>query len=218
MLRLRSALAAITLAWIVVPRESGGQEQPRVTGLIGIQAGLSGGVALPVGDLNDRYGPGFRIAGHVGAAAAFFPIGVRFDVVYDRLAGGSVTPPGVGGPARLDDAGIWSGVLNLVVRLAQPERSTLEPYLLGGAGVFHVTSYGVSHDGAGNTYVDSAPSRTKFGLHVGGGVRYPLFGLNSFAEIKLVNVFGGTLSASGADESAARWIPITVGFTVPLGG
>jgi hypothetical protein len=180
--------------------------QGAVTGLVGIQLGVSGGVAIPTGDLADGFGNGYRIGAHLGVAPAFIPWGVRFDFAYDRLSGEEIAAPG--GAVTLDDATLWSGAVNVVFRV--PIASTIRPYLLGGAGAYRIEALGGDADADGEAV-------TKLGLSGGLGLVLPLGGVNLFAEGKLVHIGDALPGDDGGDDRAARYVPVTVGLSIPLG-
>ena len=58
--------------------------------------------------------------------------------------------------------------------------SALQPYLLGGLGLYHVSA---SIDNC-PTGIDCSNSNTGLGLNLGGGVRYPISTIQLFAEIR----------------------------------
>ena len=173
-------------------------QETQTTNYTGLAVGLAVGVAIPVGTLRDTQGTGFRVDGHVGIAPALIPLGLRFDVGYDRLSGKHI------GGESYGNASVWSGTLNGLLRL--PIDANVYPYALLGLGLYSTKSYGG----------DQLQRRTKLGLDFGGGAVIPIGGVNTFLEAKFVNVFSGTVNASNGGV-AARYLPITVGINFPIG-
>ena len=151
---------------------------------------LGGGLAMPTGDLADFYGNGWNVTGSVGWHPTESAFGVRFDVAYDRLNGESI--PG-GGPTELADASILSGLADVTVRI--PRALGLNPYLVGGGGVYRFSDYGG----------DNADSSTEFGWNVGGGLRFGWGFTSLFVESRYMSV--------GTPNERATYVPIILGIT-----
>jgi len=153
-----------------------------------ISIGASGGLSLPIGDLGKGTDPGYTVAGHLFfRPASLNKAQIRADVSYDSWkfsALSSVTRTSLGVTG------------NVLVPLSG-DGSTSGLYLLGGGGMFRSAVSGST--GIGNPSVSS----TDAGVQGGAGLQFALSGFSTFAEVKIVNVFGG--------GSSARYVPITFG-------
>ncbi len=153
-----------------------------------ISLGVSGGGSLPIGDLGKGTDAGYTVAGHVFfRPASFAKAQLRADVSYDSwkasVAGADYTRSSLG---------VTGNVL-----FAVGDGSTTGLYLLGGGGMFRSAFSGLVGVGP------SSVSATDPGVQGGAGVQFALSGFSTFAEVKLVNVFG--------DGSSFRYVPITFG-------
>ncbi|WP_309669576.1 outer membrane beta-barrel protein [Gemmatimonas sp.] len=149
--------------------------------------GVSGGLAVPTGDLGDRVDAGYSIAGHVFLKPASTKnLRFRGDVSY----------------ASFDYKNIDASSRSLgFVGNALLDLSTsggVKPYVLGGLGAFN----GKTSTQLGSAAVVSTSS-TDVGIQVGGGLNFQLSGFSTFLEVKYVNVF--------ADGNSTGYIPITFG-------
>jgi opacity protein-like surface antigen len=159
-----------------------------------VSFGVSGGVSMPTGVLDDEAESGFAVAGHV----SYQPAGVtalrfRGDVSYDRwgierrLTGGAVT-------ANLRALGIMA---NAMFDVASSSSSTVTPYLLGGVGL--VSAEVTPRTGSARR----SESDTNLGIQLGGGLTFQLSGFSTFFEAKYVSAL--------TEGDNATWIPITFG-------
>jgi opacity protein-like surface antigen len=159
-----------------------------------VSFGVSGGVSMPTGVLDDEAESGFAVAGHV----SYQPAGVtalrfRGDVSYDRwgierrLTGGAVT-------ANLRALGIMA---NAMFDVASSSSSTVTPYLLGGVGL--VSAEVTARTGSARR----SESDTNLGIQLGGGLTFQLSGFSTFFEAKYVSAL--------TEGDNATWIPITFG-------
>src|SRR5687767_5728194 len=151
---------------------------------------LGGGLAMPRGALDDLYGNGWNVTGSVGWHPTASAFGVRFDVAYDRLNGESIPS---GGPTELADASILSGLADVTLRI--PRALGLNPYLVGGGGVYRFSDYGG----------DNTESATEFGWNVGGGLRFGWGFTSLFVESRYMSV--------GTPGERATYVPIILGIT-----
>ena len=143
--------------------------------------GLAAGATVPIGDLGDGTSTGFDVLGTLSiSGTASTPLGFRFDGMYNSLSGKSSGP----------DVNVWT--LNGNVVYAFPGGLTATPYLIGGAGWYNSKA-----DGADEASND-------LGINAGIGVRFPLSGFSTFAEVRFHNVFG--------DPNSAQFIPLTFGI------
>jgi len=154
--------------------------------------GLSGGLALPIGDLGDGWDSGFDITGHVMfRPASFTNLSFRGDVNFDRF-----------GNKALDDVNLrFIGVTaNAVYAFPQSTPGVVRPYVIGGVGMQNSRVTGIS----GGLLNNDEDSSTDLAVQGGAGVNFQLSGFTTFVEAKFVNVFG--------DGSSLSYIPITFGF------
>lgn len=156
--------------------------QSSVTATKPVSIGVSGGASLPTGDLGNSANTGWNLNGHLGLAAPAMPISFRGDVGYNNWGA-------KGGGASLH---AWNLTGNAVYDI--PQATGVSPYILGGLGAYKM---GVS---SGSTTIND---NWRFGFQVGGGVKLPLSGFNTFIEAKYVQVNG--------DGGNAQFVPITFG-------
>lgn len=146
------------------------------------EIGASGGIAFPTGDLGSVTNTGYNIAVAVGYKPMLMPIGIRAEAAWNQFGiengDGNFNIPAFTG--------------NLTYGL--PMGMAFSPYLIGGVGL-----YRPSADLGGV----SSEATNEFGWNVGGGVKIPLSGFETFIEARYnaVNVNGGTLS----------FVPLTFG-------
>ena len=172
-----------------------------------VRFGVQGGAALPTGEFGDVTELGFLVAGTADWRLANRPFGLRFDVGYQRNAFKDV-PPGLG--IDLDPVSIVSGTANVVATV--PTASGVRPYVLGGAGVYHVRisgSFGFDgeFDGpisAAAQSESSSDSETKPGLQLGGGLSFNLGALDAYVEARYHTVF--------TSDERISYVPIVFGL------
>jgi len=147
---MRSLLFAVLAAGILAlsPQVSSGQAR----------FGLSGGLAVPVSDLDDVAELGYNVAAALHFGGTHVPIGAR---VEGGLNGFSLDDGD-------DDVRILDLTVNAVVNFGQRQAS---PYLIGGLGFY-------------NSKVASFDSKTALGINVGGGLRFPIGVLTTFLEAR----------------------------------
>lgn len=149
--------------------------------------GVSGGLAVPTGNLGDAVDAGYSVAGHVFLKpSSMKSLRFRGDVSYNGFGykniDASYRSLGFVGNAMLD-LSTTGGV---------------RPYVLGGLGAFN----GKASTKVGSAAVVSTTS-TDVGVQVGGGLNFQLSGFSTFLELKYVNVF--------TDGNSSAYIPITFG-------
>jgi hypothetical protein len=169
-----AALAGIAL--VAFPIESRAQMSTVVKPF---QFGVAAGAALPMSDLSDFFNTGFNGTVTVGLNPALIPLGIRVDGAFNQfgLKGGG------------DNARISSLTGNLVYSIPS---TGVSPYLIGGAGVYHLSS-----SGGGATEND-------FGWNIGGGIKMPLSGFDTFIEARYNQV--------QTQDISTKFIPITFGI------
>lgn len=170
----------VTAAAIAVTLGSAMNARAQSTAMIG----LSGGAAVPMGELSDDRSTGFNGTVSLGFGAIDTPISLRFDGGYTRFGARSTTTVNV--PAFR----ILSGSINLLVGYTG---EMLRPYILGGGGFFSLKEM-----------KDSATAQNEFGLIGGAGIAFDLSGFNTFIEARVNHIF--------TENSATRFAPITFGI------
>jgi len=154
--------------------------------------GVSGGLALPIGDFGDGYDSGFDVTGHVMfKPASFTNLGFRGDVNFDRF--GSKLLNGI-------NSRLLGATANAVYSFPQATPGVVRPYVIGGVGMQNSKTTGKV---AGINLSQNATS-TDVAAQGGGGVNFQLAGFTTFVEAKYVNVFG--------DGNSLSYIPITFGI------
>jgi hypothetical protein len=144
--------------------------------------GFAAGATLPTGVLGDATSTGYHVLGTLAiSGTATSPLGFRIDGMYNSLSGKSSGP----------DLTMWTVNGNLVY--AFPGGLMATPYLIGGAGWYNM-----------KVDEDDVESTNDFGINGGIGVRFPLSGFSTFAEVRFHNVF--------TEDESARVIPITFGI------
>lgn len=144
---------------------------------------IAGGPSAPTGDFKDVAGTGYHVQGSIGFGIPLFPVGLRGDLLWQEL------PDDEGGNFR-QIGGIANATLGMPLIV-------IEPYVLGGVGVFSVSEpeeIHVGHDHPGE-------SETTTGFNVGAGLEAGLLGLKGFLEARYLDAGNGH-----------RTIPITVGI------
>ena len=158
-----------------------------------VSLGISGGAAIPAGDLADFYTTGYNGTVSLGFRSFGSPIGLRVDGMYNRLSlkdDAIISVPGLG---LVESASIMGANANLVYSLPG---TGISPYLIGGGGVYWTKLHG-------NNF--STDAENKFGLNGGIGAAFPLSGFNTFIEARFHHIF--------TDNSATQFIPVTFGIS-----
>ena len=151
--------------------------------------GVSGGISFPTGDNADGINAGFNVAGHLGLQSSALPVGLRFDVAYNRWEVDGV------------DANIRSlaGIANAMLFFPRPSGSTVRPYVSGGLGIYNTKG---SVDVGGSTI--EGDSETKAGVNAGVGLDFGLSGLSTFVEARFHSVF--------TEGSNMNFVPVVFGI------
>ncbi len=215
MTAVRVILAGLGLAIVVVAPSAGAQSlAPVRTTDVGIAIGgafpmgdrLTNpqqlGVESPGRDIDVAGGTnaGFTIAGSVGITPVNSPVAYRLEAQYTRFGLDPDARFGPGGAPETADGHLssLSGTANVVLTI--PVASRFRPYLIGGAGVYRLTSDITQEPNStfGPTGV------TRFGLNGGAGVEVAVGPLRTFLEARYHDAF-----ASGSDVT---FIPVTIGM------
>jgi opacity protein-like surface antigen len=149
------------------------------------QIGIAAGAALPMSDLKDATDIGFNVTGTIGFHPQMIPLGIRVDVAYNSFSGKD-------GFFADADSHFTSVTGNLVWSIPS---EAVSPYFIGGAGLYNVDTQNVFGE-----------SGNKFGFNIGGGIKMPLSGFDTFIEARYNQV-------SGSDGfPSLKFIPITFGL------
>ena len=149
---------------------------------------------------------GFTVVGSIGFRRVSSPIGFRVEAQYTRLGLDEDMRFGGGGAPEVADGhvGILNGTGNIV--LAAPVDRLLRPYLIGGMGIYRLSSE-IGHATPDGRFVvnGQTPSRseTAFGLNGGAGLELAVGRLRTFVEARLHSVF--------TEGEQANVVPITLG-------
>ncbi|MFL5640009.1 MAG: outer membrane beta-barrel protein [Gemmatimonadaceae bacterium] len=146
-----------------------------------VQFGIAAGASIPTGDFGDLFSTGFNGTVTVGLNPQLIPLGIRIDGAYNQFS----FKPGDG------SAHITSVTGNLVYSIPS---AGISPYLIGGAGWYNL---GLSDELGGD-------SENDFGWNVGGGIKLPLSGFDTFIEARFNQV--------QTEGQSTRFIPITFGI------
>jgi opacity protein-like surface antigen len=150
---------------------------------------------------------GFTVVGSIGFRPVDSPVRFRLEAQYTRLGLDEEMRFGGGGAPEVADGhvSIISGIGNIVLAARTAHR--LRPYLIGGLGIYRLSSE-VGHTTPEGTPLDNSftPSRseTKFGLNGGAGVDLAVGALHTFVEARYHGVF--------TEGDRAGFIPITLGI------
>jgi hypothetical protein len=174
------AVALTGLALVSLPLAARAQVS---TAAKAVEFGVAAGAALPMSDLSNFYQTGFNGTVTVGFHPQMIPLGIRVDGAYNQFSAKSGT---VGGNVHFT-----SVTGNLVYSIPS---ETVAPYLIGGAGVYNAA---ISIPGFGTG------SDNKFGWNIGGGIKMPLSGFDTFLEARYNQVQG--------NGGSLKFIPITFG-------
>jgi opacity protein-like surface antigen len=197
--------------------------QDRVRRLGGLYFGLGAGASLPVQDFADLVDTGMEAQGTLGWQAPSSPWGVRLDVTYDRFLGQTADTGGC--PAgvtpddgdRCDDVAVISamldGTLNFPIAQNTLPRWRPEVYFMGGVGIHHFSDQEDAGDPADS---DADASNTRIGGNVGGGISIGIGRADLFFETRYNYVKRDEIAGDDNDSFAAPWIPLIIGFRLPL--
>ena len=174
----RIAFVSALIAWPVVAAA----QQPSPLGF-----GISAGLSEPIGDLGSAANGGYNVTGHAWyAPRSMQTVSLRGDIGYDSWGskGGSFTFRSLS----------FTG--NGLYHFSQTNGSIFSPYAIAGLGFYNLKTQV-------NGSTQSA-SNTNFGIQGGAGFEVRLAGFATFAELKIVNVFG--------DGGSSAWVPLTFGI------
>jgi hypothetical protein len=146
-----------------------------------VHFGVAAGAAIPTSDLSNGFSTGFNGTATLGLSPTMIPLGIRIDGAYNQFG-----IKGGGGNAHFT-----SVTGNLVYEIPS---TGVSPYLIGGAGWYNaaitLTGFGSGSD-------------NHFGWDLGGGVKMPLSGFDTFLEARYNQVQG--------NGGSLKFIPVTFG-------
>jgi hypothetical protein len=166
---------------------------PAARGQRPVTVGLAGGVSLPQGNFGDGVDVGWHALGTLALGSPAHPLGLRLDGAYSQFA---FSGAGAGGGTALAGGSqrTTSVTLNPTYRLPSAGWP-LAPYLVGGAGAYHLGC-------AGDATCDGT---TRFGWNAGLGTRFTGLRLRGFVEARYHRV-----ALRGGD---VHYFPLTLGLT-----
>jgi opacity protein-like surface antigen len=155
----------------------------------GLYFQLAGGTSIPQGTFNDVFQRGYNVTGSIGFHPVTSPLGVRFDVAYDKF---NARDNIVG---ITDDPTAWSGLGELTLRV--PAMWAVSPYLVGGGGVTRFSNFGTTASGE--------DSMTKGQWNAGAGIGFGLGNVKLFLESRYMRVM--------TPDEPTTFVPIVLGFS-----
>jgi len=164
---------------------------PGVSAQKRVSLNIAGGLSIPQGALGDRVYSGWHGLATVNLSSPMQPMGVRFDVAYNRFGfdDSYASTVGAGHPSTS------SATLNLTYRLPMYD-SPLSPYLLAGLGAYRTEC-------SAATGCDAA---TRYGWNFGLGTKLYVLGFRSFLEARYhLTKFHGT---------PVHYFPLTFGISL----
>jgi hypothetical protein len=182
-----------------------------------LSVGFALGSSIPTGALGSRVHSGYAVDGNAVYRVGATPLGIRADIAY---SGYQLTSSYVGQFQGADhgQANVNSGTLDLT--LNTPRVLRLQPYLVGGGGVYqrHIAVdrtvgarfftvfdpyFGFYDEVISDQMTIHSSTQTKFGLNGGVGVLIPATYINVFIEAKYNSAFTSARNTG--------FVPITVG-------
>jgi len=148
-----------------------------------IKFGVSGGASVPVSDLGNATNTGFTLTANLGVK----PIGTPFTM---QLEGGWNQWGIKNASGNLRALTLTGNLLYDLISTPGPK-----PYVIGTAGLYHLTN---SNPVGSGTFTESSD---KYGLGIGGGVRIPLTGFDTYIEARYQHAL----------DSSVSFVPITFG-------
>ena len=133
---------------------------PPAAPTIGASGGFGGGIAIPIGRLNDTHAAGYTLAGLVDFSAADQPYSFRLELTRQHFDKKSTAPTGT------KSMNMMSLGASLLARSAQKNASS--GFVIGGIAVYNMTGEG-----------------TKPGVNAGIGLEVPLTFFIGIADIRV---------------------------------
>ena len=155
-------LVTLGLLALALPSASLAQTQtvPPAAPTIGASGGFGGGIAIPVGRLNDSHAAGYTLSGLVDFSAADQPYSFRVELIRQHF------DKKTNAPAGTRNLNMTSLGASLLARSAQKNASS--GFVIGGIAVYNMTDEG-----------------TEPGLNAGIGLEVPLTFFIGMADIRV---------------------------------
>lgn len=158
----------------------------------GLYFQVAAGPNIPQGTFNDSFQRGFDVTAGLGFHPVTSPIGIRFDVAYDKFNARSNIL------GNTDDPTVWSGLGELTLRI--PRMWAVSPYLIGGGGISRFSNFG------GTSGTNNSDSMTKGQWNAGGGIGFGLGNLKLFLESRYTRVM--------TPNEPTTFVPIVLGISL----
>jgi hypothetical protein len=166
-----------------------------------ITLGVFAGPSVPAGRTDVLYHRGYHVGGLAELRTPIPALGVRLDVGYRHFGMPRVTITDLSGiptgEQLVASMGMLTGTANVVLRVPGL-RSAVQPYAMGGAGLFRqrvrLTSTTTTYDGSS--------VRTLRGVDAGLGLEAALARVTLFTEARYERIGPGPL----------RFVPLSLGF------
>jgi len=182
-----------------------------------VTVSLFGGVAVPMGNLDDVSNAGFNFGGGVDLGPASLPFRLRVDLAYTKLGTKeqSMSDPFV--LSVKSDVNTLSGTLNAVFTPGTTG-AAIRPYFLAGAGYYNTNFDGEIRGDLGDFDFDE--TNGSVGFNAGMGVRFQFVGFSSFVEARYHHIMKAVLEVDddGSDVTqsweSGGYFPIVFGITI----
>ena len=176
------------------------QEIPRLTYDFGA------GFTQTVGNTGKNLDRGWNVDGGPTYNLAPF-LGVKLDLGYNSFGVGSTTLSNLG--LQSGNFNVFSATIDPVVRLHP--RGKIDPYLIGGYGVYHYTQSftapATAFDPFFGGFLSSSYSATHGGVNAGAGIEFAAKGRwKIFAEARYDRIF------LGGNGRHVDYVPVSFGF------
>lgn len=155
--------------------------------------GISGGASIPAGKFSDSASTGYAATVFIALGVPDLPVGVRFDGVFSKFSGRTVTPAGGGADFQTPDMRVMGLLGNLLYSFSG---TTAKPYIIAGGGIYNIKA-----DLAG------VKSQNDFGLSAGFGATFGISSLAGFIEARYHGI-----SRNAASGGNIQYVPITIGI------
>jgi hypothetical protein len=133
---------------------------PPASPTFGASGGIGGGIAIPLGRINDTHAAGYNLSGLIDFSAADQPFSFRAELIYQHFDRRSNAPAGT------RHKNMTSLGASLLARSAQKNASSA--FVLGGIAVYRLTDEG-----------------TKPGVNAGAGLEVPLTFFIGMADVRI---------------------------------
>jgi len=147
-----------------------------------ITFGVKAGGSIPLSDFSDAAKTGYLLGAQIGLATPALPVTFRVDADFSQYDSKVGTGKGQ----------IWGFTGNALYDLPL-SASPIKPYAIAGAGLYTSKASG-------------SPHSNDFGFNVGGGVKIPLSGFNTFIEARYTRI--------NTTGTATQFVPIYVGVSL----